>query len=157
MNLVKSCLFSALLLALASCDSQPTEPVSEQDSKAEPIFKLLPKEEHGITFRNDIKEDIGLNYMTYDGIYQGAGIAIADFNNDGLDDLFITANQGENQIYLNQGELKFENVTKKCGIKSDDRWFMSATVADVDNNGFLDIYMSAYLFDEPERRRTSFT
>lgn len=153
MNLVERFLASAMVLALVSCDSQPIESTSEQDANAKPIFKLLSSSHHGIEFRNDIKEDVGLNYMTYDGIYQGAGIAVADFNNDGLDDLFLTANQSENQLYLNKGDLKFENVTGRCGIESDDRWYMSATVADVDNNGFLDIYMSAYLFDEPERRK----
>ena len=73
--------------------------------------------------------------------YNGAGVGAGDFNNDGKIDLFFTANQGDNKLYLNKGGLKFEDVTQQAGIPEDGEWSTGVSVVDINNDGLLDIYI----------------
>ncbi|WP_303317857.1 VCBS repeat-containing protein [Flavivirga abyssicola] len=105
-------------------------------------FSLLLADETGIEFSNDLIETDSLNYFTYPYMYMGGGVSAGDINNDGLVDLFFTANMKSNTLYLNKGDFVFEDITEKAKIKGDDRWFTGTTMVDINNDGYLDIYVS---------------
>ena len=106
------------------------------------IFTQLSVEETGIDFSNTLTENDSLNYFNYAYIYMGGGVAAGDINNDGLIDLFFTGNMVSNRLYINKGGLQFEDISEKAGLLGDERWFTGVTMADVNNDGFLDIYCS---------------
>ncbi len=126
-----SCIHIVLLLLLIACKKQ----VNKQ-------FTLLSPNETGISFSNDIVETDHLNYFNYPYMYMGGGISVGDINNDGLADLFFTANMKPNVLYLNKGNFKFEDITKKAGVEGDSRWVTGTTMVDINNDGYLDIYVS---------------
>lgn len=105
-------------------------------------FSFLSPQETNIQFSNNIIENDSLNYFTYPYMYMGGGISTGDINNDGLIDLFFTANQKPNELYLNKGNFKFENITQKAKIAGDKRWFTGTTMVDINSDGYLDIYVS---------------
>ncbi len=132
---VKWCVL-ALMAACASPEKQLEEPSLPK------VFEKVAKSTSNITFSNDLKEDSVINYFTYPYIYMGGGVATGDVNNDGLADVFLTGNMVENKLYLNKGELSFEDITKTAGVGGDDRWMTGVTMADVNADGWLDIYVS---------------
>ncbi|WP_341224403.1 VCBS repeat-containing protein [uncultured Arcticibacterium sp.] len=113
--------------------------------KQEPLFALLSAEQSGITFSNDITETNTRNVFSFEYLYNGGGVALADFNNDGLTDVYFTGNQVSNKLYLNKGgaSLSFEDITEKSGTATADKWCSGATAVDINNDGFMDIYVSA--------------
>lgn len=129
------------LLCLISCSKKESE---------DKIFIMLDHSDTGIDFSNNLTETESLNYFTYSYIYMGGGVATGDINNDGLIDIFFTGNQVSNKLYLNKGNLKFEDITKKAGIGGDSRWYTGVTMADVNGDGFLDIYCSVAGKFEPK-------
>lgn len=131
----KHLLFLLVTLASFNC-SKKVEPVKGK------IFSSLSSAETGITFSNDLVENDSLNYFTYSYLYMGGGIATGDINNDGLLDIYFTGNQVKNRLYLNKGNLKFEDITEKAGVGGDSRWYTGVTMADINGDGFLDIYCS---------------
>ncbi|MEL6559590.1 MAG: FG-GAP-like repeat-containing protein [Bacteroidota bacterium] len=126
-------------IGLFSCaeNQQQSEIVSNDPP---PIFKKLHAPEIGINFSNNLTETDTLNYFTYPYIYMGGGVAVGDINNDGLQDLFFTGNMVDNKLYLNKGNLQFEDITTTAGLSGDQRWFTGVTMADVNSDGFMDIY-----------------
>lgn len=131
---IKVVFFSLLsILLLVSCSTKESD---------EEIFSSLDRADTGIDFSNNLTENDSLNYFTYNYIYLGGGVATGDINNDGLVDVFFTGNQVSNKLYLNKGNLKFEDITKKAGVGGDTRWYTGVTMADVNADGFLDIYCS---------------
>jgi len=122
-----------VIATLFSCHNKPI-------LKNEKIFNNLKNT--GISFSNNLAENDSLNYMTYTYMYMGGGIASGDINNDGLNDLFFTGNMVSNKLYLNKGDLKFTDITEKATIGGDKRWYTGVTMADVNGDGFLDIYCS---------------
>ncbi|WP_299435511.1 VCBS repeat-containing protein [uncultured Aquimarina sp.] len=106
------------------------------------LFYKISPDKTGISFANHLTENDSLNYFTYSYLYMGGGIATGDINNDGLIDVYFTGNQVENKLYLNKGNLQFEDITKTAGLEGDDRWYTGVTMADVNGDGFLDIYCS---------------
>ncbi|NJO25746.1 MAG: VCBS repeat-containing protein, partial [Bacteroidia bacterium] len=101
---------------------------------------MLPAET-GIAFSNEVEDDSAYNILTYRNFYNGGGVAVGDINNDKLPDLFFTANQGDSKLYLNKGHFKFEDITVQSGIKSRRGWRTGVTLADVNADGWLDIYI----------------
>ncbi|MGX1929912.1 FG-GAP-like repeat-containing protein [Flagellimonas sp. 2504JD4-2] len=134
-NIIVILFCSAILL---SCNTTG-ENVSDVRITA-PIFKKLDPDSTGVLFSNDLKETDTLNYFTYPYIYMGGGISAGDINNDGLTDLFFTGNMVRNRLYLNKGNLQFEDISESANIEGDTRWFTGTTMADVNNDGYLDIY-----------------
>ena len=107
------------------------------------LFTLLSKDQTGIDFINKNEESAKLNVYSYDNFYNGGGVAIADFNNDDLPDVVFTANMSENKIYINKGNLKFENITKTANInQKEEDWCTGVSILDINNDGFQDIFIS---------------
>lgn len=107
------------------------------------LFKLVDPEESGLDFQNTVEETDSVNILTVDYMYHGAGVGIGDFNNDGLNDIFFAGNIVSNRLYLNRGNLKFKDVTTQSGIGAEQRWKSGVALADVNNDGWLDIYVCA--------------
>ncbi len=107
------------------------------------LFTLLSPAETGVRFSNSLEDNANENISTYDYFYNGGGVAAGDVNNDGLVDLYFTGNQQDNELYINKGNLKFENVTQQAGLKSKGSipWSAGATMVDINQDGFLDIYV----------------
>jgi len=105
-------------------------------------FELIPPKNSGIYFENTLRETSTENIITYEYFYNGGGVAAGDLNNDGLTDLIFTSNQDQSRIYLNLGELKFEDITDRTGIDNKNGWKTGIAIADVNNDGWLDIYIS---------------
>src|SRR5580765_3250923 len=120
-----------LALALVACRS-----TSER-----PLFEQLDGARTGITFVNDVPEDTAFNILNYLYYYNGGGVAVGDINNDGLPDIYFTSNRGSNRLYLNKGNYHFEDITDRAGVADTAGWKTGVTMADVDGDGYVDIYV----------------
>ena len=135
-------LFSLLLLVICnSCDTTGDQN-STIDQNSIGLFEKLSAEQSGIEFSNNISENDSINYFSYLYIYMGGGVAMGDFNNDGLQDIYLTGNMVENKLYLNKGNLQFEDITKTAGVTADNRWVTGVTLGDANQDGWMDIYVS---------------
>ena len=103
------------------------------------LFQLM--ENTGINFRNDVSDGRLENSFLFRNFYNGGGVAIGDINNDGLPDVFFTSNMGDNKLYLNKGNFQFEDITGKAGFKQDSMWSTGVVFVDINNDGWLDIYV----------------
>lgn len=119
----------------------------QKDSK---LFTKIDSDDSGITFNNKIVETDSFNILTSEYIFNGGGVAIGDFNNDDKPDLFFTGNQVSNKLYLNKGDLKFDDVTDKSGTAAKSKWKTGVAVVDINNDGFLDIYICAAMYPSKE-------
>ena len=117
------------------------------------VFELADSKESGIVFKNSISESQELNYFLYEEMYEGAGLAVIDINNDGLQDVFFAGNMVNDKLYLNKGNLKFEDITYKSRISQERGWSTGVAVADVNNDGWKDIYVSRFLHDDAQLRK----
>ena len=104
-------------------------------------FQLIPSKESGITFSNDLTYTDEFNVYKYRNFYNGGGVAVGDINNDGLVDVYFSANQKSNELYLNQGNFKFLNVTELAGVGGQKAWATGVTMVDINADGWLDIYV----------------
>ncbi len=133
----KSLLVCTLVLILFfNCEKKKVKLASKK------IFEPVKASSSNIEFSNNLIENDSLNYFTYSYLYMGGGVAVGDVNNDGLKDIYFTGNQVENKLYINKGNLQFEDVTKTAGVSGDNRWYTGVTMADVNADGYLDIYCS---------------
>lgn len=126
-------------LLLSSCGDEKQEVRTEVK---ETLFTLLTPEESGIDFNNRIENNKELNIFKYRNFYNGGGVAIGDINNDGLPDVYLTGNMTSNKLYLNKGNLQFEDITASAGVGGSKPWSTGVTMADVNGDGWLDIYVS---------------
>jgi hypothetical protein len=112
--------------------------------RSTPLFTLVEPGNSGIYFQNKLPvDDTTFNILDYIYYFNGGGVATGDINNDGLIDIFFTSNLGENKLYLNKGNFKFEDITAKAGVAGKSNWKTGVTMADVNGDGFLDIYVCA--------------
>jgi hypothetical protein len=132
-----------LLACLCSCGNKPGT-----------LFTRLSSGETGIDFNNKLLENSDqFNIMQYPYFYNGGGVAVGDINNDGLPDLIFTGNMVKNRLYLNKGDLHFEDITEKAGVASHQGWCTGVTMADVNGDGWLDIYICRSGFPNQALRR----
>jgi hypothetical protein len=141
-------IFMACLL-LSACNDQNNEKHTDLDSKNQPktpqatLFEEIKPDSSGIHFINHNKENKDFNYYQYEYFYNGGGVAAADFNNDGLIDLFFTANMAPNRLYLAKGAFKFQDISAIANVNSQDRdWATGVTIVDINNEEFQDIFLS---------------
>ena len=104
-------------------------------------FTILPSSETGVDFKNKIEENDSLNMFVNEYTYMGAGVGIGDFNRDGLPDIFFAANQSGSRLYINKGNMQFENITGKAGVTTSS-WCTGVSIVDINNDGWPDIYVS---------------
>ena len=130
-----------LLLLLTGCQS-------EENTR----FTLLDAAATGVAFTNTVTETEQINVLKYGYFYNGGGVAAGDFNNDGLVDLYFTGNMVADQLYLNQGAMQFKDVTEAAGI-AHGGWKTGVSLVDINNDGWLDIYVCRSLADDPELRK----
>ncbi len=105
------------------------------------LFRQVPSSHSGLDFSNQLTENDDFNIIEYLYFYNGGGVAVGDINNDGWEDLFFTANQQPNRLYLNKGGLRFEDITEQAGVAGTGNWKTGVAMADVNNDGLLDIYV----------------
>ena len=105
-------------------------------------FERINSKKSGISFKNQLREDTKNNILRYEYFYNGAGVAIGDLDNDGLEDIFFTGNMVPNKVYKNLGGFKFEDKTKSAGLAGKDSWTTGVAFADVNGDGWLDIYVN---------------
>lgn len=117
-----------------------------------PLFNLLPSSKTGVDFNNQLFESDTLNILNQANIYNGGGIGIGDFNRDGLMDIYFAANMVSNKLYLNKGNLKFDDITETAQVNGQERWCTGVTVVDINADGWLDIYVSASFRSDPKLR-----
>jgi len=109
--------------------------------KEAPLFTLLAPEQTGITFANTITTDTTENVQKDSFVYNGGGVAVGDIDNDGLVDVYLTGNMVTSRLYLNKGDMRFEDITQSAGVGTD-RWAYGASMVDINGDGLLDIYVS---------------
>src|SRR5687768_3522774 len=119
-----------LPLVLIGCRGSENE-VTEDRKSQEPVFTRIPGTQSGVTFKNVVDENIN-NYFDYFAyVYNGGGVGIGDINNDGLADIYFTGNEVPNKLYLNKGNLKFEDISQSAGVEGTGKWNNGVTMADV--------------------------
>ncbi|PHI18876.1 RNA-binding protein [Lewinellaceae bacterium SD302] len=124
-----------------------------QDSSTPPLFDLVDAETSGLLFANQIAEDDTFNILDFEFVYNGGGVAVADFNGDELPDLYFTGNTESNAFYLNRGNLQFEDITDQTKTAAANRWCSGVTVADINADGRPDLYVSATVYATGNRRK----
>lgn len=112
-------------------------------NKKEVLFEKVDSQVSAITFENTLTENDDLNILDYLYFYNGGGVGIGDINNDGLPDIYFTGNQVKNKLYLNKGDLKFEDITESSGVEGNSDWNTGVVMGDVNGDGWLDIYVCA--------------
>ncbi|TVR89432.1 MAG: RNA-binding protein [Saprospirales bacterium] len=146
----------AIVLIFSSCNGFQSEDgesiqAGVTTSEAEPLpemfkdhrgFEILPPETTGIDFVNWIKEDFDYNVMTYEYLYNGAGVAAGDISGNGYPDLYFVSTMGPNKLYLNKGNYEFEDITESAGLTAAEGFQTGVTMVDINGNGLLDIYIS---------------
>ncbi len=132
---------SIILFLLMICISLISCRNDQSGSTQKPLFSVLSKKRTGIDFVNQLEYSEQFNTYTYRNFYNGAGVGIGDFNNDGLPDLYFCGNMVENKLYLNKGNFVFEDITSKAGVGCTGSWSTGVSIADVNGDGWLDLYI----------------
>lgn len=148
-KIIAFCLVLATISLFTCSEETPPAPAANGDAAeteqaatpSDPRFELLPSSQTGIAFSNKITESYQQNILTNAYLYNGGGVAVLDVNNDGLPDLYFTATQQSNKLYLNKGNWQFEDITEKAGVGATEGLKTGVTVVDVNGDGFQDLYV----------------
>ncbi len=144
------CVVLVFAVLLSACSS-PTG--NDNTTKKDSMFALLPPEQTGVTFNNVLEEGLNMNVLMYEYFYNGGGVAVGDVNGDGLQDIYFTGNTVPNKLYLNKGNMKFEDITSEANVEGrPGPWKTGVTMADVNGDGLLDIYVCYSGKLRPEKR-----
>ena len=138
-NFLSSFLFVFTLLSFFSCSR-------------ETVFEKVPSSTSDIPFNNEIKETDSVNILDLSNVYNGGGVGIGDFNNDGLQDIYFTGNVVRNKLYLNEGKFHFKDITDIAGVGGEDRWCRGVSVVDINNDGWMDLYVCTNILTNPHKR-----
>lgn len=140
---LKAAFFAFLLVVIfaISCSEKKTR------------FENIKSSHSGIHFVNRIIENDSINQLDNGNVFNGGGVGIGDFNNDGLSDIYFTGNLTSSKLYLNKGDFKFKDVTEKAGVTGEGKWCRGVAVADINNDGLQDIYISATIWNNSEKRK----
>ncbi|HHM20518.1 MAG TPA: VCBS repeat-containing protein, partial [Bacteroidetes bacterium] len=151
-----------ILLLFTACNERPTDPTALNGTPAAtpahatweegPLLTALDPHKTGITFNNVVDPAKVRSPLEYVNVYNGAGVAIGDINNDGLPDIYFTGNISDNRLYLNKGAMEFEDITQKAGVACTGSWSNGVTMADVNGDGWLDIYVCRAYFEDKNKR-----
>src|SRR5690606_1190477 len=137
---MKRCeILSSLFILIFVWACNEVDQTHEQSGKL--LFTRLTSEETNVSFVNKIEDREDFNIFKYRNFYNGGGVAIGDINNDGLPDIYFTANMEKNRLYLNKGDFTFEDITDKAGVGGNKPWSTGVVMVDVNGDGFLDIYV----------------
>lgn len=150
-------ILSVVLIAIG-CKSENKEPVKVADKKVNTALKMFEKldaAQTGISFANTISPEQELVFYDFQYQFNGGGVGIADFDNDGLSDIFFAGNEVSNKLYRNLGELKFEDITEKANVGQLGYWISGVTIVDINSDGFQDIYLSRGGYLPTEKRKNS--
>lgn len=132
MNFQKCTFLFLILIAACTADKKQQEG---------PLFELVDPEKSGVKFENKLQEYSEEHIFNFNYLYNGAGVAVGDINNDGLQDIYFTANRAKDKLYLNKGNFKFEDISESSGISAFSGWRSGVAMADVNGDGWLDIYV----------------
>lgn len=136
----------AILFAVAGCTAEQSDPSS-------PLFERVPSSQTGVRFTNEITETSALNVVTFEYMYNGAGVGVGDVVGDSLPDLFFASNMSKSALYRNDGNFQFTNVTEQAGIDTEGKWANGVSMVDINHDGHLDIYVSVGgPYTDPARR-----
>jgi len=150
--LIILCCLIAYVTGTGCNDTIPKEQVA-----AKPVFEKVLSSQSGITFNNIVDENYQKNYFdTFAYVYNGAGVATGDFNNDGLMDIYFTGNEVPDKLYINERNMKFKDITAAAGVDGGKGWKNGVTLADVNNDGWLDIYICKGGFRDSDEERRNF-
>lgn len=125
---------------VVSCDNKNKDTVDKPIENT--LFTLLPPDSTGVKFINAIENHKNFNIFKYRNFYNGGGVALGDINNDGLTDIYLTGNMVPNRLFLNKGNFKFEDISETANILGNKPWSTGVVMADINNDGLLDIYVS---------------
>ena len=137
-------LITSIIFSITACQS---------DDK---LFTNLSKSKTGINFRNILQESEELNVLNYMYFYNGGGVAVGDVNNDGLTDVLFTGNMVKNRLYINKGEMNFEDITATSGVADAQGWCTGATMVDINQDGWIFIFAARRILVQ-KNERTCFT
>lgn len=138
--------------ALSGCERTPEQ---HSTAPAPPVFRQVPSSHSGVSFKNNVDENINNYFDLFAYVYNGGGVAIGDINSDGLPDLYFTGNEVPNRLYLNEGNLKFRDITESAGVQGNGRWNNGVTMVDINSDGLLDIYVCKGGWHDAEAQRAN--
>ena len=154
MNSLKFGLSFFIIGMFISCSSEKATTPTPGSNEIK-LFESLPSSKTGVTFVNEVLENPKRHYSSFNPIYDGAGVATGDFNNDGLPDLYFTGNEVPNKLYLNKGDFKFEDITKQAGVAGAGGWTNGVSIVDINLDGFQDIYVCRGGWIKDPKQRTN--
>ena len=127
-------------------------PAAAQKQAPLTMFTLMTEKQTGVSFLNTIREDDSLNVMQYEYLYNGAGVGVGDFNNDGWPDLFFSGNTTPGKLFLNRGNGQFTDISQAAGVAGNGTWGTGVSIADVNGDGLTDIYVChSGKYDDPAK------
>ena len=158
--LVRSTFLLLISISIWSCQSDNSDITSTKSSKSvqKSGFEEVPASHSGLHFENRLKDDplSDKNVLSFQYYFNGAGVGIGDFNNDGLQDIFFAGNEVPNELYINKGNFQFEKLGTEAGINQNKVWAAGVSVIDINLDGFYDIYVSQQGPYDPSQRKNLF-